>query len=181
MFNILNKKLGQAGSLSGAEQLRWTKDAIRDLGRAERWSSSSFYFSSEADCAVSYFSSFHFSNFHPLVFTGKEVGSFFNLRHFYPRFFDLHISTLTHWVSLIYKKLMFASSKYCNAKCFRCHIVQPAREARGPEGSVRWERLGCYWQTVRCPHSGVGEDFLGHRRNSGTKSRRLDPLVSKFA
>ena len=41
----------------------------------------------------------------------------------------------------------------------------------------------------RCPHSGVGEDFLERRpgsphengRNSGTKSRRLDPLVSKFA
>ena len=39
----------------------------------------------------------------------------------------------------------------------------------------------------RCPHSGVGEDFLERRpgsphengRNSGTKSRKLDTLVPK--
>ena len=55
---------------------------------------------------------FTHSNFHPpncILYWWQA----FNLCHFYPRFFDFHISTLSQ--SGIYIiKLMFASFKYCH-------------------------------------------------------------------
>ena len=40
------------------------------------------------------------------------------------------------------------------------YIFQPAR----------WERLGCYWQTVHPPHSGKGEDCLTGQLNFFTET-----------
>ena len=37
-------------------------------------------------------------------------------------------------------------------------FIQLAREACGPEGPARWERLGCYWQT-ELPQVGGGKTF----------------------
>ena len=35
-------------------------------------------------------------------------------------------------------------------------VIHPAREARGPEVPARWERLGCFWQTVPPQWEGGG-------------------------
>ena len=47
-------------------------------------------------------------------------------------------------------------------------IIQPAREAREPEGRAREARKGCYCQSV--PHSEVGQDFLLRRRVTLTET-----------
>ena len=62
-------------------------------------------------------------------------------------------------------------------------IIQPAREARGPEGPAHWEQKGCYWQTVP-PQWRGGRLFDGSTGffyknccNSGTESQKIDPKV----
>ena len=85
--------------------------------------------------------------------------------------------TLTVRVSRTQK--VFVPTKI-NQNLFKLgHLIYPAPRAESSRAVTG----------RRCPHSGVGEDFLERRpgsphengRNSGTKSRRLDPLVSKFA
>ena len=64
-------------------------------------------------------------------------------------------------------------------------LSSPRAKRAGPKG-LRAESARAVTGR-RCPHSGVGEDFLERRpgsphengRNSGTKSRKLDPKVPK--
>ena len=75
---------------------------------------------------------------------------------------------------------MLTSGHFDNLMSEKCWVKQLSRLRAESARAVTGRR---------CPHSGVGEDFLERRpgsphengRNSGTKSRRLDPLVSKFA